>query len=68
MFFPVNTNKVIPKFMSPTTRIGLGATSQQNIGLDKQSFTGLLSYNWYPSRKVTNTLDLFNIQFVKNND
>ena len=66
VFFPVNTNKVIPKFMSPTTRIGLGATSQQNIGLDKQSFTGLLSYNWYPSRKVTNTLDLFNIQFVKN--
>ncbi|WP_233530456.1 translocation and assembly module lipoprotein TamL [Gelidibacter salicanalis] len=66
LFFPVNTNKVIPKFMSPSTRISAGATSQRNIGLDKQTLTGILSYNWYPNQKVTNTLDLFNVQFVKN--
>lgn len=66
MFFPINTEKIIPKYMSPSTRISLGATSQRNIGLDKQSFTGTFNYNWYPSRKVTNTVDLFNVQFIKN--
>ena len=66
LFFPLNTDKVIPKFMSPSTRILAAATSQRNIGLDKQTLTGNLSYNWYPNQKVTNTLDLFNVQYVKN--
>ena len=66
LFFPISTDKIIPKFMSPSTRLSAAATSQRNIGLDKQSFSGILSYNWYPSRKVTNTLDLFNVQYVKN--
>ncbi|WP_223266451.1 translocation and assembly module lipoprotein TamL [Gelidibacter gilvus] len=66
LFFPLNTDKVIPKYMSPSTRISAAATSQRNIGLDKQTFTGNLSYNWYPNKKVTNTLDLFNAQYVKN--
>lgn len=66
LFFPLNTDKVIPKFMSPSTRISAAATSQRNIGLDKQTLTGILSYNWYPNQKVTNTLDFFNVQFVKN--
>ncbi|YCO53823.1 outer membrane protein assembly factor [Psychroserpens sp. MEBiC05023] len=65
-FLPFNTEKIIPKYMSPSTRINLSATSQQNIGLDKQAFTGTVNYNWYPSTKVTNNLDLFNVQFVKN--
>ncbi len=66
IFFPINSEKIIPKFMSPSTRISAAATSQRNIGLDKQAFTGIFSYNWYPSRQVTNTLDLFNVQYVKN--
>ena len=66
MFFPFNTEKIIPKFMSPSSRINLAATSQRNIGLDKQTFSGALGYNWFPSEKVTNTLDLFNVQYVKN--
>ncbi|MDT0559364.1 BamA/TamA family outer membrane protein [Ichthyenterobacterium sp. W332] len=66
MFFPFNTERIIPKYMSPTTRINLAATSQTNIGLDKQTFSGALSYNWYPNDKVTNTLDLFDVQYVKN--
>ncbi|TXE09545.1 BamA/TamA family outer membrane protein [Gelidibacter salicanalis] len=66
LFFPVNTDKVIPKYMSPSTRILTSATSQRNIGLDKQTFTGNLSYNWYPNQRVTNTLDLISAQFVKN--
>ncbi|WP_298754942.1 BamA/TamA family outer membrane protein [uncultured Psychroserpens sp.] len=65
-FLPFNTEKIIPKYMSPSSRITLSATSQTNIGLDKQAFTGTVNYNWYPSRKVTNNLDLFNVQFVKN--
>ncbi len=66
LFSPFNTNKIIPKYMSPSTAINFSATSQQNIGLDKQSSTGVLSYNWFPSKTVTNTLNLFNVQFVKN--
>lgn len=66
LFFPLNTDKVVPKFMSPSTRISASATSQRNIGLDKQTFTGILSYNWFPNQKVTNTLDFINAQYVKN--
>ncbi len=65
-FLPFNTEKIIPKFMSPSTSINLSATSQTNIGLDRQTFIGTINYNWYPSKKVTNNLDLFNVQFVKN--
>jgi outer membrane protein assembly factor BamA len=66
LFSPFDTNKIIPKYMSPRTVINLSATSQQNIGLDKQALAGLVSYNWFPSPTVTHNLDLFNIQFVKN--
>ena len=65
-FFPFNTEKIIPKYMSPSTRISLATTSQTNIGLDKQTFIGIFNYNWSPSRKVTNRLDVFNIQYVRN--
>lgn len=65
-FFPFNTEKIIPKYMSPSTRISLATTSQTNIGLDKQTFSGIFNYNWSPSRKVTNRLDVFNIQYVRN--
>jgi outer membrane protein assembly factor BamA len=66
IFSPFYTENIIPKYMSPSTRISLTTTSQTNIGLDKQTFSGNFSYNWYPNTKVTNRLDLFNIQYVKN--
>ena len=66
LFSPFNTDKIIPKYMSPSTTINLSTTSQQNIGLDKQTLSGVLSYNWFPSETVTNKLELFNVQFVKN--
>lgn len=66
IFSPFNTDKIIPKYMSPTTRISLGATSQKNIGLDKQTINGLFNYKWNPSTKITNNFGLFNIQFIKN--
>ena len=52
--------------MSPSTRISLATTSQTNIGLDKQTFSGIFNYNWQPSAKVTNRLDVFNVQYVRN--
>lgn len=65
-FFPFNTENILPKYMSPSTRISLGFTSQTNIGLDKQTVNGIFNYAWNPSKKVTNKLDLFNIQYVRN--
>ncbi len=66
LFTPFKTDSIIPKYMSPSTAINISTTSQQNIGLDKQTLSGLLSYNWFPSKTVTNTLEFFNVQFVKN--
>ena len=66
IFFPVTTERIIPKFMSPTTRINLSVTGQTNIGLDKQTLSGILGYNWFPKEGVSNTLDLINIQYVRN--
>jgi outer membrane protein assembly factor BamA len=65
-FSPFNTERLVPKYMSPSTRISLSTTSQTNIGLDKQTINGILSYNWHPSQKVTDRLDLFNLQYVRN--
>ena len=66
LFSPFNTLKIIPSAMFPSTRISLASTSQTNIGLDKQTATGAFNYRWFPNEKVSNRLDLFNIQFVKN--
>jgi len=66
LFSPFNTSKIIPKSMFPTTLISLASTSQTNVGLDKQTFTARVNYKWFPNDKVTNRLDIFNIQFVKN--
>ncbi|MFD2822985.1 BamA/TamA family outer membrane protein [Lacinutrix iliipiscaria] len=66
LFSPFNTEKIIPKYMFPSTRISLAMTSQTNIGLDKQSFTGAFNYKWFPNKSTTNRLDVFNIQYVRN--
>jgi len=65
-FFPFNTDKIIPKYMLPTTVLSLGTSVQQNIGLDRQTFTGFIRYNWTPSKKNTFNLELFNLQFIRN--
>ncbi len=66
LFSPFYTENIIPKYMSPSTRIGLATTSQKNIGLDKRTFSGNFSYNWLPNPQVTKRLDLFNVQYVRN--
>ena len=52
--------------MLPATAISFGIAKQNNIGLDKENFTGMMSYNWTPKRFSTARFDLFNIQYVNN--
>ncbi|HMB64246.1 MAG TPA: BamA/TamA family outer membrane protein [Eudoraea sp.] len=67
IWFPfVNTKKIIPYFMLPKTRVSAGTSFQKNIGLDKQTFNTVLGYNWSPSDFRKNTMELLNIQFVRN--
>lgn len=64
MFF--NTDKIIPKSMIPSTALTMGFSKQRNIGLDKENFTGAMTYNWTLNRMTSFRFDLFNIQYVKN--
>ena len=66
LFSPFNTDRIVPKYMSPSTKISLSTTSQTNIGLDKQTFSGTFNYKWSPSKYITDRLDLFNVQYVRN--
>ena len=66
LFFPFNTEKIIPKHMFPSTIISLAMSSQTNIGLDKQTVTGAFNYKWVPNKTVINRLDVFNAQYVRN--
>jgi len=66
IFFPINTKKWIPAEWQPNTRFNLGIGVQQNIGLDKQNVTAGLRYNWSPSWKRSFSLDLIDVQYVRN--
>ncbi|SHF86925.1 Surface antigen [Flavobacterium segetis] len=66
ILLPFNTDRIIPKSMIPSTLITAGFAKQQNIGLDKENFTGGVSYNWTPKINNTARFDLFNTQFVRN--
>ncbi|NNC51045.1 MAG: BamA/TamA family outer membrane protein [Flaviramulus sp.] len=66
LFSPFYTEGIIPKYMSPNTRISLATSSQTNIGLDKQTLSGIFSFNWYPNKKTSNRLNVFNAQYVRN--
>ncbi|CAM3297280.1 BamA/TamA family outer membrane protein [Aequorivita lipolytica] len=66
IIFPLNTEKLIPKYMSPSTSISLGASIQNNIGLDRQTINGIYNYRWKPSKILTYQIDLLNLQYVRN--
>ncbi|WP_025742895.1 translocation and assembly module lipoprotein TamL [Aquimarina pacifica] len=66
ILFPIKTNRIIPKSMSPKTNLILGLNLQQNIGLDKQNATGIFNYQWKPSSTRNNQLDIINVQYVRN--
>ncbi len=66
IIFPLNTEKLIPKYMSPSTSVSIGASAQNNIGLDRQSINAIYNYRWKPSKILTYQLDLMNLQYVRN--
>ena len=66
LLFPINTDRIIPKSMIPSTSLSFGYAKQTNIGLDKNNFTAALTYNWTPKKNTAARYDLFNVQFVKN--
>ncbi|WP_394975101.1 BamA/TamA family outer membrane protein [uncultured Croceitalea sp.] len=66
IWFPFNTEKVIPYYMVPQTRLSIGTNFQQNIGLDRQVLNTSLAYNWSPNNFAKNSLELINIEFVRN--
>ena len=63
---PFGINKLVPKRMSPKTIFSLGTSIQQNIGLDRETVTALMSYKWQYNAKNTIQLDIFNTQYVRN--
>ena len=48
------------------TNISLGISLQENIGLDRQSFTGNFEYQWKTKPTYTYTLKLADIEYVDN--
>jgi outer membrane protein assembly factor BamA len=66
LLFPVNTDRWIPKYMLPSTVTNLGFSKQQNIGLDKENFTGFFTYNWTPKQNRNVRFDFINLQYVNN--
>ena len=66
ILFPFDTEKIISKAMIPSTSLSLGFAKQENIGLDRENFTGSMFYSWTPKQNNTARFDLFNIQYVNN--
>ncbi len=67
IWFPLlNTEKIIPNYMLPQTRISMGTSFQKNIGLDKQTFNNINGYSWSSSDSKKNSIELLNVQFVRN--
>ncbi|MCB0371562.1 MAG: BamA/TamA family outer membrane protein [Muricauda sp.] len=66
IWLPFNTERIIPYYMLPQSRLLVGTNFQKNIGLDKQSLNSILSYNWTPSDRLKNNIELLNVEFVRN--
>ncbi len=66
ILFPINTSNIIPKYMAPTTNFDASLSFQKNVGLDRQTTTAGMAYNWKSSKKVGHRFDLFNASYIKN--
>ncbi|MDN3641332.1 BamA/TamA family outer membrane protein [Lutimonas halocynthiae] len=66
ILFPFNTSNIIPKYMAPTTNFDASLSFQKNVGLDRQTTTAGMAYNWKSSKKVGHRFDLFNASYIKN--
>lgn len=63
---PLRSPKLIPYYMLPQTRVTLGTSFQNNIGLDKQTFNSILGYNWSASEVKKGIFELINLRYVRN--
>lgn len=63
---PLRSLKIIPYYMLPQTRVSLGTSFQNNIGLDKQTFNTILGYNWSATDVKKGNLELINLRYVRN--
>ena len=52
--------------LAPLTILRVGVGSQENIGLDKQSLTGGIQYQWNPRENRKWTFSLIDVEFVNN--
>ncbi len=66
ILFPINTSSIIPKYMAPRTNLDASVSFQKNIGLDRQATTAGMAYSWKSSSKVGHRVDIFNLQYIKN--
>ena len=66
ILFPINLENVIPKRMNPTTDITLGASLQQNIGLDKQYFGSSYQVKWAPNKMAKVSFKIIDLEFINN--
>lgn len=63
---PFNKKELVSSIMSPKTQIILGTTLQENIGLDKQFFTGTYQFDWEPKSEKKIQFKLIELEFVNN--
>ena len=63
---PFTKKELVPSIMSPKTQIILGTTLQENIGLDKQFFTGSYQFDWEPKNEKKIQFKLIELEFVNN--
>jgi outer membrane protein assembly factor BamA len=67
IFFPISVKSIIKKEMFPTTQLSTGITNQRNIGLDKQSLSGGISYSWTTNNAKNNfKFELIGVNYVRN--
>lgn len=60
------SKKINRQDIAPQTVLRLGSAVQENIGLDKQSLTGAIQYQWNPKKNRKWTFSLVDVEFVNN--
>ena len=64
--FPFNINSIIPRSSSPKTKIMIGTSIQENVGLDRQNFASKIEYEWTPKPNLNINFNLLDFEFIKN--
>ena len=63
---PISTEKIINKKNNPRTSLYAIFNQQQNIGLDRQRFTGGLEYTWKMGDFQNHKFEFLNLQYIRN--